>query len=75
MYLVHDIFERIWTVDGETNENEVGLRVRKWAESIVLFLPSCVPESEFDSFTRCWVDCVSDVVLKYCRNIFLSTCK
>jgi hypothetical protein len=72
-YLVHDIFERIWAVDGETDEEEIGFWVGQRAESIVFLLSCCVPESELESLARYWVDCVGNVVLKYGRNIFLST--
>ena len=43
-HLVHYILQRVWAVNGKANEEEVGLRVGQWPESIVLFLSRCVPE-------------------------------
>ena len=70
-YLVHDVLEGIWAVNGEADEEEVGFWVGEWAETIVFFLSSSVPESELDGLARCWMNCVGDVVLKHSRNIFL----
>lgn len=42
-YLIHDIVEGIWAIDGEADENEVGLWVGKRAQAVVFFLSGCVP--------------------------------
>ena len=70
-YLVHDILKGIWAVNGKADEEKVGFRVRKWAETIIFFLSGCIPESELDSLAGWWVGCVRDIILKHSRNIFL----
>lgn len=70
--LVHYILERIRAVDGETDEEEVSLRVRKWPQTVVFFLAGCVPKRELDSLVA-WAVCgIANVVLKDSRNVFLS---
>ena len=50
-YLIHDIFERVRAVDGEADEEQVGLRVREWSQSVVLFLAGSIPEGKLDGLT------------------------
>lgn len=71
VYLVHDIVKGVWTVDGEANEYQVGLRVGEWSQTVVLFLPCSIPQGEFDclaSRRMCWV---CDVVFEDCWDVFL----
>jgi hypothetical protein len=49
MYLVQDVFQRVWAVNGEADE---------------LFLARSVPKREFDAFSRCLVLDLCDVVLE-----------
>lgn len=44
IYLVHYILKRVGAVNGETNEEEVGLGVRKRTQTIILFLSSSIPK-------------------------------
>jgi hypothetical protein len=71
VYLVHDVFQRVGAVDSETNKDDVGLWVRQRSQSVVLFLPSGIPQSELDHLARWQMRCLGDVVLKYGRHIFL----
>jgi hypothetical protein len=70
-YLVHDVLERIWAINGEANKYDVCLGVRERAQPVVLFLPSSIPESQLDHLACWWMRGVSDVVLEDGRNIFL----
>ncbi len=70
--LVHDVLERVRAVDGETNEDQISLRVRERSQAVVFLLASRVPEGEFDDLTVRRVYGVGDVVLKDCRDVFLS---
>jgi hypothetical protein len=47
-YLLLDIVKRIGRVDGEANQDNVRVGVRKRAETVVIFLASSIPESELD---------------------------
>jgi hypothetical protein len=70
-YLVHDILERVWTINGEANEDDVGLGVGERPQSVVLLLSGSVPESKLDHLACRRVWCVGDVVLKDGGYIFL----
>jgi len=72
-YLVHDIFQRIRAVDGEAYEEEIGLGVRKWSQSVIFFLSGSVPEGELDCLASRTVGDLSDVVLKHGWYVFLQT--
>jgi hypothetical protein len=74
-YLVHNVFQRIGAVDGKADENQVGLGVRKWPETVVFFLSGRVPKSELDGLTGGRVGRIGDVVLENCRDIFLTQCQ
>lgn len=71
-YLVHDVFERIGAVDGEADEDDVGLWVGQWPQSVVLLLSSRVPERQLDHLACGWVRSVGDVILKHGGHIFLA---
>jgi hypothetical protein len=45
-YLLLDVVKRIGGVDRETDEDYVGIRVRKRAETIVILLTSRIPKSQ-----------------------------
>lgn len=70
-YLVHDVLERVGTVDGEADEEEVGFWVREWAQSVVFFLSGCVPEGELDRLAGCVVAGLGDVVFEHGGHVFL----
>ena len=70
-YLVHDILERVGAVNGEAHKDDVRLRVRKWPQTVVLFLSGSVPEGKLDHLPCRRVGCVGDVVLEDGGHIFL----
>lgn len=70
-YLVHDIVQRIGTVDGEADEDEVGFRIRQRAEAVVFFLAGGIPQGELYRLAGGRVRRVRDVVFEYCGNVFL----
>jgi hypothetical protein len=61
-YLLLDVVERIRRIDGEANQDNVRVGVRKRAETIVIFLASSIPKGELHVFAIN-LD-VGDVVLK-----------
>ena len=69
--LVHDIFERVGTVDSEADEEDIGLWVRKRSQSVVFLLSSSIPQSKLYHLARWRMWCMRDVVLEYGGNIFL----
>jgi hypothetical protein len=71
LYLVEDVFERIRTVDGEADEEEVGFGVGEGSEAVVFLLAGRVPEGEFDAFPRGLVLDVGDVVFEDGGDVFL----
>ncbi len=69
-YLLLYVFEGVRGVDGEADENDVGVGVGERAEAIVILLTSGIPQGEFDSLA---VDLhVCDVVLEDRRDVDLS---
>ena len=70
-YLVHDIFERVRAVNGEANEEKIGLWVGEWSQTVVFFLACSVPERQFHRLTTRLVIGVSNIVFEDCRDIFL----
>ena len=42
-YLFLHVVQRVRRIDGKTDENDVGIRVGQWAETIVIFLTSRIP--------------------------------
>jgi hypothetical protein len=43
-----DVVERVWGVDGEADENDVGVGVGERTETIVVLLTSGIPQGEFN---------------------------
>ena len=70
-YLVQDIVEGVGAVDGKTDKDEVGLRVRERSQAIIFFLASCVPQSKLHSLTGRRMSRVGNVVLKDRGDVFL----
>lgn len=70
-HLVHDVFERVGTIDGEADEEEICLRVRKRSQAVVLFLSRSVPQSKLYRFPRRTVSGLGNVILEYGRYVFL----
>lgn len=48
-YLVHYVLQGVGAVDGEADEEEVGLGVGERTETVVFFLPRRIPKSELNS--------------------------
>ena len=42
--LLLNVVQRIWRVNGKTNEDYVGVRVAEWAKAVVVFLASGIPQ-------------------------------
>jgi hypothetical protein len=70
-YLIHDVFQRVWTVDCKTNKDDVRLGVGKRAQAVVLLLASGIPKGELDHLACRGMRCVGDVVLKDSGHVFL----
>lgn len=69
MYLLLDVVERIRRVDGEADQNDVRVRVRKRAKTIVILLASSIPQGKFYMLS---VDFhIRNIVLKDRGNIDL----
>lgn len=47
-HLLLDVVERVWRVDGETDQDDVGVGVRQRTETVVIFLTSRIPKGEFN---------------------------
>lgn len=61
-HLFLDVIKRVRRINSETNQDDVGVRVGKRAEPIVVFLTSRIPKSELNMLA---IDLnVGDVVLK-----------
>lgn len=39
--------QTVWTVYGKAHEDDVSVRIGQGAEPIIVFLSSCVPQSQF----------------------------
>lgn len=70
-YLVEHIVQRVGTVNGEADENQVSLWVRKRAKAVVFLLSSSVPQSQLYGLARRRMDGVGDVVFEDSRDVFL----
>ena len=69
-YLLLHVVERLRRVDSEANQDDVRVRVRERAETVIILLPSRIPESELDMLA---VDLdIGDVVLEDGGDIDLS---
>jgi hypothetical protein len=63
------VIQRIRRVDGEADEDDMGIGVAEGSETIIVFLAGRIPESELDVFA---IDFdIGDVVLKDSRDIDL----
>lgn len=49
-HLCFYIVERRPTHDGEAYQEDISLRIRKWTESVIVLLPSSIPEPKTDWF-------------------------
>lgn len=43
-YLLLDIVKRVWGVDGEADEDDMGIRIRQRTKAIVVFLARGIPQ-------------------------------
>lgn len=73
-YLVHDVFERVGTVDGEADEEEVRFGIGERTQAVVFFLAGGVPERELDGLAGGGVQGVGDVIFEHRGDVFLSPC-
>lgn len=71
-YLVHDILKRVGAVNGETDEEKIGLGVGEWSKSVVLFLTGGVPQCKLYALARRLMLLDSEVVFKHSRYVFLT---
>jgi len=67
--LLLNVLEGIGGIDRETNEDDVGIRVRERTETIVIFLTGSIPQRELNVFTIDFY--IGDVVLENSRDIDL----
>lgn len=67
--LLLNVVQRIWRINGKTNEDDVGVWVAEWAEAVVVFLTGGIPQRELDVFSINLNVC--NVVLKDGRDINL----
>jgi len=72
-HLVHDVLERVWAVNGEADEKDVGFRVGERPQSVVLLLSGSVPEGKLDHLARRRMGGVCDVVFEDGWDVFLQT--
>ena len=70
-YLIHNIFERIWAINCEADEDEIGFGIRQWPQTIILFLSRRVPERKLQCLPVRAMFFVTDVVLEHGRYVFL----
>jgi hypothetical protein len=68
-YLLLDVVKRVRRVDREANQDDVGIRVGKRAQTIVIFLTSRIPQSQLD-MSAIDLD-ISYIVLEDSRNVNL----
>ena len=71
--LVEDVFKGVGAVDGEADEDEVGLRVGEGPQAVILLLAGGIPQRQLDNLATGAMDRVRDVVLKDSRDVFLQT--
>lgn len=71
-HLLLDVVERVWRVDGETDQNDVGVGVRQRTETVIIFLASSIPKGEFNVLAIN-LD-VGDIVLEDGRDVDLHKC-
>jgi hypothetical protein len=46
-----NVVERVGRINGETDQDDVGVRVRQWAQTIVILLSGGIPKSQFNMFS------------------------
>ena len=67
--LLLNVIERVRRVDGEANENDVGIGVGERAKAIVVFLTGGIPQGELNVLS---IDLhIGDVVLEHGRDVDL----
>jgi hypothetical protein len=76
-YLGQDIVKGRWVHDGEADKEDIGLRVRQRAETVVIFLSSSVPQVQPDARVVFGHDGRREIVeavrivsnISYCRQV------
>ena len=58
-HLFNNIFPAVFVIDSIANDEDIGLRIRQWTQSIVIILSGGIPECN---------PAVVLVTIKYCRN-------
>ncbi len=48
LYLLLNVVKGIWGVDGEANQDDVGVWVGERAKTVVIFLTGGIPQSQLD---------------------------
>lgn len=48
IYLLLNVVKGIWGVDGETDQDDMGIRVGEWTETVVILLTSGIPQGQLD---------------------------
>jgi hypothetical protein len=69
-YLLLNVVQWIRGIDGEANQDDMGIGITQGSKSIVVFLSRRIPKGQFDVFSI-YLD-VRNVILKHSRNIDLS---
>lgn len=60
--LLLNVVQRVWRVNGKTDENDVRIWVAEWTKAVVVFLAGGIPQGELDVFSIDLYIC--DVVLE-----------
>jgi len=66
--LCSDVIKRRWADDREADEEDVGLGVGEWSQSVVIFLSCCIPQSQADGLSI--NHHTGGVVVENCRYVF-----
>ena len=66
--LSSNILKTCWIDQREADQENISLWVRKWPQSIVILLTSCIPKAEVYWFTI-YHD-IRRVIVKHCRDVF-----
>lgn len=73
VYLLLDVVERVWRVDGEADEDDVRIRVGERSQSVVILLTGSIPKSQLYMLS---VDLdVRDIVLEDRWHVDLGACQ
>jgi len=70
--LLLDVIKRVGTVDGEADQDDVRVGVRKGSESVVIFLTGGIPKSQLDVLSVNFD--IGNVVFEDGRNVDLWEC-